>query len=247
VRALIDPAKRLLASLGVSVRRQFETTIGEVPHSTVNPRASYSPWLGDTAFLCTWEAVRGNTLVDVYRCFELWNLAEQVKPVPGDYLEVGVWRGGTGCLVADRFRQLGESPEIFLCDTFEGVVKAGDKDTAYVGGEHADTSQQVVEALVASLELQGVTILKGIFPDATGATVADRRFRMVHIDVDVYTGAKEITEFVWPRLAPGGMIVFDDYGFLECPGVTRYVNESLGAADRIVIQNLNGHAIMIKR
>lgn len=224
MRILIDPAKRLLAALGVHVRRQHVTFVGEVPHTTVSPRASYAPWLADEEFRATHDAVRGNTLVDVYRMWELWHLMRQLAPLEGDVLEIGVWRGGTGCLMADRLRRLGVDADVFLCDTFQGVVKAGARDTDYVGGEHADTSEEIVRDLAASLKLERVRILKGIFPDDTGHAVESRRFRFVHVDVDVFDSARDILDFAWPRLVPGGMVVFDDYGFLECPGVTRFVD-----------------------
>ena len=53
--------------------------------------------------------------------------------------------------------------------------------------------------------------------------------------------------WVWPRLVPGGIVVFDDFGFYSCVGITRFVNEERSKPDRIVIHNLNGHGIVIKR
>lgn len=44
----------------------------------------------------------------------------------------------------------------------------------------------------------------------------------------------------------GGMVIYDDYGFEPCVGVTRYVNEQRELDDRMVIHNLNGHAIVYK-
>ena len=41
-------------------------------------------------------------------------------------------------------------------------------------------------------------------------------------------------------------VVFDDYGFHSCTGVTKLVEEYRSHADRQIIHNLNGHAIMIK-
>jgi len=48
-------------------------------------------------------------------------------------------------------------------------------------------------------------------------------------------------------MVPGGIIVYDDYGFSSCAGITKYVNEQVMCKDRVVIHNLNGHAIVIKR
>ena len=56
-----------------------------------------------------------------------------------------------------------------------------------------------------------------------------------------------MTEWIWERLVPGGMIVYDDYGWDTTPGIARYVDGQLPLNDRIVLHNLNGHAIIIKR
>ena len=42
------------------------------------------------------------------------------------------------------------------------------------------------------------------------------------------------------------MIVFDDYGHIQCDGITELVEQESEKADRLVIHNLAGHAIMIK-
>ncbi|MFW5652494.1 MAG: TylF/MycF/NovP-related O-methyltransferase [Planctomycetota bacterium] len=46
----------------------------------------------------------------------------------------------------------------------------------------------------------------------SSGALADRRYRFVHIDVDVYEPTLACLEFFWPRLSPGGAIVIDDYG-----------------------------------
>jgi O-methyltransferase len=51
---------------------------------------------------------------------------------------------------------------------------------------------------------------------------------------------------VWPRVPVGGIVVFDDYGFATCSGVTKFVNEQVGRADIVLMHNLNGHAVLVK-
>ena len=230
------------------LRRQIlVTALEDLKYDGIFSQATYAPWLSDRAFMALFNAVRGNTYVDIYRCHELWELVGQIGRLPaGDILEVGVWRGGTGALMAARCRQEALPGTIFLCDTFAGVVKAGGQDSAYVGGEHADTSQSLVEGLLGGLGLGNVQILKGIFPDETAHRIETRCFRLCHIDVDVYESALQTFEWVWPRLVPGGIVVFDDYGFYSCGGVTRLVNAMRDLPDRLVIYNLNAHAIVIK-
>jgi O-methyltransferase len=43
------------------------------------------------------------------------------------------------------------------------------------------------------------------------------------------------------------MIVYDDYGGDTTPGIARYVDTQLPLKGRIVLHNLNGHAIVIKQ
>jgi O-methyltransferase len=216
-------------------------------HSQVWPFATYSPWLTDTAFKRVYDEIKHHTLVDHYLCYDLWQLvAEVAKLDRGDLIEVGSWRGGTGCVIARRALFCSLLSTVFLCDTFRGVVKAGALDTFYTGGEHADTSPEIVNDLVRRLRLRNVQVLIGVFPEETGHLIADREFRLCHIDVDVYQSAADIVEWIWPRLVPGGMIVYDDYGFRGCEGVTQFVNEQRLKRDRIILHNLNGHAVEIK-
>lgn len=235
----LAPSEKLRRFVGIA-------GLKDLRYGGIFTRSSYTPWKGDEGFQKTFEVIRKNTLVDEYRCYELWQLCGQLDALePGDVLEVGVWRGGTGCLLALRCAT--SLSTAFLCDTFSGVVNASSEDSAYVGGEHADTSMETVANLVQHLGLSNVKVLQGVFPCATGPEIAGRRFRLCHIDVDVYESAAQTFEWVWPRLVRGGIVVFDDYGFYSCGGVTRFVDQMRGQRDRLVIYNVNGHAIVIKQ
>lgn len=216
-------------------------------HGMAYPISTYAPWQADAEFQRVYRAVKRNTLVDVWRLYELWSLLGELVEVPGSVLEVGVWRGGSGALMATRAAALGIEDPIYLCDTWEGVVKTAAVDTYYRDGKHDDTSREIVERLVARLAPGNAELLQGIFPDETGSAVAHRHFRLCHIDVDVYRSAADVFEWAWPRLSAGGVVVFDDYGFPACPGVTKFVDEQRGHGDRLVLHNLNGHGIVVKR
>jgi O-methyltransferase len=214
----------------------------------VVPNANYAPWLNDTLFSETFEASKPNTLVDIYRCFELWELTESIYKLnpEAQFIEVGVWRGGTANIIAKKLAILGSKANFYLADTFTGVKKASDKDAFYFDNEHADTSIDTVKNLLGN-KYEGIQILTGLFPEETGHLVKENvQFGLCHIDVDVYNSAKDIVEWIWDKLIIGGVIVFDDYGFHTCNGVTTLVNEYKAKTDRVIVHNLNGHALMIK-
>src|SRR5689334_9665626 len=52
---------------------------GRLPYefASLRPMARYAPWMADPAFAATYDQIADATLVDIYRCFELWTLVEQ--------------------------------------------------------------------------------------------------------------------------------------------------------------------------
>jgi len=216
-----------------------------IHHQQIIPEASYSPWKGDQQFLRLYELARNNTLVDIYRCYELWALVLRTNSLRGSVAEIGVWRGGTAAILAAASKQANAEQPIHLFDTFSGVVKASeDQDTLYRGGEHADTSESVVVELMTRLQLNNFQIHSGVFPDNTGLTLP-KHIRCCHVDVDTYGSAKSCMDFVWPRITIGGVLVFDDYGFWGCEGVTELLDKE-SPDNSLLIHNLNGHGILVK-
>ena len=120
--------------------------------------------------------------------------------------------------MARRVQQLGMKARLLLCDTFQGVAKAGENDPWYKGGEHSDTSPEHVRGLAEQLGVD-VELLIGMFPDETSDQIDDVTLRLVHIDVDVYDSARDTLEWAWPRLSVGGVVIWDDYGSFQCEGV----------------------------
>ncbi len=227
--------------------RARSINLEDVRHEGVHPLATFAPWRSDSEFLKIYEEARRNTLVDIYRCYELWSLvAQAAKAGSGDILEVGVWRGGTGAILAQRAKSLGLKGRVYLADTFQGVVKTGAKDAGYKDGEHSDTSKELVESLLRGLGLSA-ELLVGIFPEDRPAELDQKDFIFCHIDVDVYESANDIFEWVWPRLRPGGIVVFDDCGFFRCAGITRLCEELKSRSDNLYYYNLSGHGVFIKR
>jgi O-methyltransferase len=244
-RLLRESGRSIAKGIGLPFVRREAVRSGS--HALPYPLATYAPWLVDSEFLAVWEKVREHTLVDELRCWELWTLVGELRDVPGAMLEVGVWRGGTGGLIAARAAALGIVDPVYLCDTWEGVVKAGPADPYYRGREHEDSSMEMVRSLLDRLGVQQAELLKGIFPEDTGEQVSAEALRLVHIDVDVYESARDAFNWAWPRVSAGGVVVFDDYGWPATPGVARFVDEQRGQPDRLVLHNLNGHGLIVRR
>ncbi len=237
---------RIAERAGISLVIRRRPTWNSFPQETVAPTATYAPWKADKDFQEIHHHAADVTMVDVYRCYELWQLLGEVVDIEGAILEVGSWRGGTGAILARRAQLLGISAPVYVCDTFCGLVKVGAYDGDYIDGMYNDCTSENVRSLYEKLGLNNAQVLEGIFPDETGGKVNSPHIRLCHIDVDIHDAARDIVDWVWPRTSVGGVLVFDDYAQKGPVGITRFVESMRGRSDRIVIHNLNGHGIVVK-
>ena len=142
-------------------------------HELVDPlNSTYAPWHDDHEFREVYDAVEGSTLVDQYKCYELWEQLGQLTHVEGDILEVGVWRGGTGVLMARRSSSSARRHGCCSATRSRAWPRPVSNDPWYKGGEHSDTSPEHVRGLARSLGVD-VELLVGMFPDETGDQIED--------------------------------------------------------------------------
>lgn len=182
-------------------------------------------WLEDKEFMAAWSLMSFRTLVDQHRCWMLWQIARRACLCQGIMAEVGVYKGGTAKLLA-RARRLHGPPvqhpkKLLLFDTFQGLPPPTEHDR-HKSGDFNQTSVESMQELMQD-ELN-VQIVPGLCP-TTAEPWKDELFCFVHIDVDMYSSVKDCCAFFWPRLAVGGHLVFDDYGFPSCPGAKIAVDE----------------------
>jgi len=185
------------------------------------------------------------TLVSPDRAHILFSCARQAAAVDGDFIECGVYQGGTAMIIQRTVRSAGADrrKRLLLFDTFEGMPANSAGGDSYRVGEMSDTSY---EKVVERLSDGGRTIVfKGLIP-ATFAGVRDARFAFAHVDVDVYQSIKDCCEFIYPRLNGGGWLVFDDYGFPSCAGGKRAIDEFFAGKPEVPIVLPTGQAIVVK-
>jgi hypothetical protein len=159
-----------------------------------------------------------NTLITNDR-LETFKRNAQLIP-PGLIAEVGVYRGGSLKYLAELF----PDRQVWGFDTFEGLPpEHWNKDERHNPGEFSDTSIEAVRDFVNS---KNVHLIKGLFPWSIESTGGIENIALAHIDTDFYLSVKACIEWFAPRMVKGGMIVFDDYGWGNCPGVKKALDES---------------------
>ncbi len=252
IKNFLIPFKNLIEkSFKIKIIRVRNQLVPDIPHSRIVSESTYSPWIKDVSFNEIYQVAKNYTLVDEYRMYEIYNLASQISSLDGDVLEVGTWRGGSSAIIQGALKKCNSNSKFFIADTFKGVVKAGSsKDTRYKGGEHSDASLENLRELYSKLKFPIPEILIGVFPD-DHHELDIKKLSLVHSDVDAYDSTSGVIKWCLPRMVKGGIIIFDDYGFLGTEGVTRFVNELISdmliKKEFLFIHNLNGHAILIKK
>jgi O-methyltransferase len=219
-----------------------------IVHEKIKPVSTFSPWRSDREFMIMFEELKKYTYLDIYRLYELFYLAKSVSALKGDFLEVGVAKGGSGVMLARILKSMNVKKKIFLADTFAGVVNTSIKDTAYQDGMHSYKENEVINLLKKFECLNNSIILKGMFPKENYQHFDNKSLCFVHIDVDVYQSTKDVLEFVNNKVVKNGLIIIDDYGFAGCEGATQAVMDFIKVNQKqyAFIHNINGHAILLK-
>jgi O-methyltransferase len=161
----------------------------------------------------------GQTICGANAIQSLLRLAEFVKEMKGDVAEVGVFAGGSAMLL----REVLPDDNIYLFDTFEGLPSTNEFDNYVKKGDFGDTSFEGVCALFS--EFPNVSVYKGCFPEQNSQVVVDKKFKLVHLDVDTYQSHVDCLKFFHNKMMPKGVIVFDDYTAPTCLGAKIAIDE----------------------
>jgi len=142
--------------------------------------------------------------------------------IPGDMAECGVWRGGSMMAVALALLARNDTTRsLYLYDTFEGMVPAGDVDRSY-DGKSAE-SQREPQWCHAGLDDVRRNLLSTGYPsdrihfvkgrvEATIPGVIPEQLSLLRLDTDWYESTKHELAHLFPRLSDRGIMIVDDYG-----------------------------------
>lgn len=195
--------------------------------------------------------VRGDRPLRRLRFFSIERAAQQVRNVPGDACEVGCFRGLSAYIAAAAFRASGKTLTFHICDSFEGLSEPtagdaalpGEPPTVIKAGNYSCSEIEVRQHLA---EFDFVEYHKGWLPRPFEA-LENKRFCYAHIDVDLAEPTRMAVEFLWPRINPGGIIVFDDYGMMSYPGARRAIDGYFrGRGDVFFIDQPAGNGLAVK-
>ncbi|MDA8074996.1 MAG: class I SAM-dependent methyltransferase [Actinomycetota bacterium] len=231
-----EVASALRASFGSLVRRGVRRLGYDIVRCPARSSATV-PGGGDLADVdeatrATVEATRGLTLTSAQRVVALCDAVRYLVAagVPGPLVECGVWRGGSVLAMLRTLLELGVTDrDVYLFDTFDRMPPPGDDDVDLTGTAAATYHEQFAHGTYDHAydylpvdDVHALLVTTG-YPDSklhfvaglieqTVPAHAPQEIALLRLDTDYYTSTRHELEHLAPRLAPGGVLLIDDYG-----------------------------------
>ncbi len=183
----------------------------EICRYVPEPKGVLLPWNTDPEFTAINQEIQAQSLMNPLKLYQLYEFARSALSVPGEMAEIGVYKGGSAKMLNFLIQDTQKSLHLF--DTFEGMPETDPEKDLHQKGDFADTSLDRVKAFVG--KSQWIHYYPGFFPETFD--LPDKQFCLVHIDVDIYQSVLDCCSIFYPQMSPGGLMVFDDYGFLLLP------------------------------
>lgn len=196
----------------------------------------------------TISALKPFTMTSAERLWVLLSASRYIcdTGIPGDFVECGVWRGGSIMAMASALIDRGETNrQLWLFDTFTGMTDPTERDVEAGTGATAEdlmrstpaadgnniwciASRSDVEANVLSTGYpeENLVFVEGDVVQTLSERVPDS-IALLRLDTDWYESTRVGLETLYPRLMPGGICILDDYGHWQ--GAREAVDEYFAA------------------
>src|SRR5690554_165612 len=201
------------------------------------------------------QAVKNFTMTSPERIKVLLDAVEYVykNKIPGDFVECGVWKGGSSLAVALKLNEFHDfHRNIWLFDTFEGMSEPTEFDEDLKGrlakdrlaAEEKESSRiwaysglEEVKKTMQESEYPNskINFIKGKVEETLLSKNIPERISILRLDTDWYESTKMELEILFPKVVKGGIVIIDDYGHWK--GSKKAVDEYLSKMDRPVFLN----------
>lgn len=172
-------------------------------------------------------------------------LFKMTLDVPGDIAELGVFRGlglMTWANLLESYCIGDRTKMIWGFDNWRGFTDFSPEDGVeidnaqkVVGGFNPEPYLNELEDAIAIFDSdrfvpwkKRINLVNGQIEETIKQFASENvgvRFSLVHFDCDLYAPTKAALEALWPMIARGGVLIFDEYSIHDWPGETRAVDE----------------------
>jgi len=219
-------------------------------------------FMDDPKFSAAYQAIRGSHIYDAYDsphtvAWRLHTLAwavRQALPLPGDFVECGVFKGDFAWVVMQMTDFTSQKRSFYLYDTFAGFSPKYSSSEDYEGNPgFLDFAHKAysVDGLYESVRdrfapMANVKVVRGVVPDVFAEAVPER-IAFLHIDLNSPAAEVGALNVLFDRVVPGGVIVFDDYGWYQFRKQKIAEDAFMRERGYEIMELPTGQGLMIKR
>lgn len=215
----------------------------------MNNESEYPDIYSDKEFVKLYDQIKEYTMVGIERCYALYQAVIYCirKGQTSSVAECGVWKGGSCMLICFLLMKHGITDwQLYLYDTFEGMVAPGDDDGEIEKEEwqkqlrkdgQSQWCRAELEEVKANMEKTGyplkhIHFVKGKVEETIPGVMPDSLL-LLRLDTDWYSSTRHELQYLYPLLQKGGVLIIDDYGAWQ--GAKKAVDEYF--KDDIVLLN----------
>jgi hypothetical protein len=161
-----------------------------------------------------------------------WNLSvakwcvESALKLDGDLVELGVFKGHTTAFVADYVDFSKQAKNWYLYDTFTGIPAEDMNNSSWADKNTAAYSNFSYEEVADRFKhYPNIHVIQGRVPDVFKETPPPSRISFLHIDMNSAKAEIAALEYIFDAVIPGGIILFDDYGWKVCDEQHQAINK----------------------
>ena len=186
----------------------------------------------DAAFGDIYRRCSPFTMTSMERMYALFASVDYLDraSLQGDFVECGVWRGGSSMMLALSQLRTGSCERtIYLYDTFAGMSEPTEHDKDLKGQDAYDQWKRSVDDKGVSTWCLGdiddvknnlastgypadrLVFVKGKVEETIPATLPER-IALLRLDTDWFESTYHEFAHLYPRLVSGGVLILDDYG-----------------------------------
>ena len=183
----------------------------------------------------------------------IWAARSCLK-LPGDFVECGVYRGDMTWMITQCVDLRAAGKKFYLYDTFAGLDPRYPGESALAKAQDfaqfsaSEYSAQDIEGHVRGRfqSMDYVVVTKGVVPDVLHQIAPDT-IAFMHIDMNSPKAEAGALDMLFDRVSPGGIIVFDDYGWKQFEKQKESADRFMAARGQIIMELPTGQGLMVKR
>ena len=218
---------------------EFDNKLAEICNN--NPRNIPS----DTVYKSFNDFIFSNDIKLLGKLLHRYEFFNKVKHLPGDIVEIGVFKG-SGMATFSKFVEIycpNSNKKIIGFDIFDRensqkiLEKDGDFDKEHMNVVYSkvNESELTIESVNARLDNMNIDnkriLVEGDVEDTIPKFLQENpgfRISLLYIDVDLDRPTYHALKYLWDRILPGGVVLFDEYEyhkFSESCGVDKFLKE----------------------